>query len=238
MSLLTPHQVRLWLKTSDQPLAQNLFCALKALRAFEVPAPVWLFKPCFIFWSLATSTVATFVRVFWWTPLFKSRCENVGGRLYLYGGLPWICGPVKITIGDDCRISGKTTLTGRGASRAAPTLDIGNNVDLGWQCTVAVGSSIIIEDNVRIAGQCFLAGYPGHPVNADDRAMGLPELDSQAKDIVLKRDVWLGTGVSVLAGVTIGEGTIVGAGSVVTRDLPAGVLAGGNPAQTIRQLGS
>ncbi|WP_328742593.1 hypothetical protein [Flavimobilis rhizosphaerae] len=48
--------------------------------------------------------------------------------------------------------------------------------------------------------------------------------------------MWLGGGVVVCPGVTIGENTVVGAGSVVTRDLPAGVLAVGNPARVVREL--
>ena len=64
----------------------------------------------------------------------------------------------------------------------------------------------------------------------------MPELDSQCGDIVLEDDVWLATNVSVSAGVTIGRGTIVAAGSVVTKDLPAFVLAGGVPARVIRSL--
>ena len=49
-------------------------------------------------------------------------------------------------------------------------------------------------------------------------------------------NVWLGGGVIVLADVTIGEDTVVGAGAVVTRDLPSGVVAVGNPARVIRRL--
>jgi maltose O-acetyltransferase len=50
--------------------------------------------------------------------------------------------------------------------------------------------------------------------------------------------VWLGSGAVVLAGVTIGENTVVGAGAVVTRDLPANVVAVGNPARVVREIGS
>ncbi|SGZ12287.1 Probable maltose O-acetyltransferase [Moritella viscosa] len=94
----------------------------------------------------------------------------------------------------------------------------------------------MIEDNVRLAGQVFLAGYPGHPVDAKERAAGLPDHEHQVGDIILKRDVWLATGVRVMAGVTIGEGTIVATGSIVTSDLPPGVLAGGIPAKVIKSL--
>jgi acetyltransferase-like isoleucine patch superfamily enzyme len=69
-----------------------------------------------------------------------------------------------------------------------------------------------------------------------DRAAGLPDTPDQTGDIVLERDVWLATGVTVLAGVRIGAATVVAAGSVVTRDLPPGVLAAGVPARVIRSL--
>ena len=77
----------------------------------------------------------------------------------------------------------------RTVAKTAPLLRLGHNIDIGWMTTIAVGSRIIIADNVRIAGQCFLAGYPGHPINAQDRAKGLPETDQQVGDIILEKDV-------------------------------------------------
>jgi maltose O-acetyltransferase len=57
-----------------------------------------------------------------------------------------------------------------------------------------------------------------------------------ARPIVIGDNVWLGGGVIVCPGVTIGEDTVVGAGAVVTRDLPANVVAVGNPARVVRHL--
>ncbi len=153
----------------------------------------------------------------------------------LYGGRPMLIGPLAIEIGEGSRISGQTTFTGRGASRQ-PRLVIGSNCDIGWQTTIAVGTEVRIGDNVRIAGRAFLAGYPGHPLDARDRAAGLPDLDRQCGPIILEEDVWLATQVTVSAGVRIGRGTIVAAGSVVTKDLPPFVLAGGVPARILRSL--
>ena len=58
------------------------------------------------------------------------------------------------------------------------------------------------------------------------------------KGIVLEDEVWLGAGVTVLQGVRIGKGSVVAAGAVVTKDVPAGVVAGGIPAKVIRQINS
>ena len=64
----------------------------------------------------------------------------------------------------------------------------------------------------------------------------MPDTEDQVGDIVIENDVWLATGVTVLAGVRIGRGSIVAANSVVTRDLPPGVLAAGAPARVVRHL--
>ena len=117
-----------------------------------------------------------------------------------------------------------------------PQLLVGNNVDIGWQTTIAVGQRIVIGDNVRIAGRAFLFGYSGHPLDAERRARGDGDDAHQTGNIILEKDVWLCTNVCVKHNVTIGEGTIVAAGSVVTHDLPAHVIAAGNPAKVIRHI--
>jgi acetyltransferase-like isoleucine patch superfamily enzyme len=228
--------VKRWVKTSNDPLAiaaKNLHMTAKN---FEVPAVTFVYKPILITHSLISHFVSTLTRVFYWTPLFKTRLSKRSKRLYLYGGMPLVQGNLAIEVGHDCRISGQTTFSGRTSSKQTPQLTIGNNVGIGWQTTIAVGQRIIIGDNVRIAGRGFLAGYPGHPLDPVARAKGLPESDEQVGDIILEQDVWLGSGVSVMKGVTIGTGTIVAAGSVVTHSLPAFVLAAGVPAKVIKSL--
>lgn len=233
MSIIT---LRQWVKHSPSPFAKRIYRLAVLLRLIDFPAPKWLYKPVDLICLGLFNAWATLTRVLWWTPRFKSRLDHCGKGLYLYSGLPFMAGPLQFSVGDHCRISGNTTFTGRTAGRSTPRLSLGNNIDIGWMTTLAVGNEIIIQDNVRIAGQCFLAGYPGHPLNAIDRAKGLPESDEQVGNIVLEQDVWLATGVSVMAGVTIGQGAVIAAGSVVTKDIPANVLAGGAPAKVIRSL--
>ncbi|MBD1390759.1 acyltransferase [Neiella sp. HB171785] len=234
--ILWLEKTRCWLKHSDSSSVQSLVAALKSLRLISLPRCDWLFGSCYAVRNLCLASVGTLARVLWATPLFRSQVIGSCNRLYLYCGIPFVAGKLQIHVGDDCRISGQTTFSGRADPSIEPILYVGNNVDIGWQTTVAVGRRVVLQDNVRIAGQCFLAGYPGHPLDAKQRAAGLPCEQSQVGDIVLQRDVWLATGVKVMAGVTIGAGTVVAAGSVVCSDLPAGVLAAGVPAQVIRQL--
>lgn len=228
--------LKMWIKNGDTPVSRALFSIASRILNIEVPCVPLLHSSVYLLHRSGSNALATIGRVLYWTPLFKSRLKAYGKNLYVYSGMPLLLGSIDITIGDNTRISGVTTFCGRTAGKETPELRIGKNVDIGWQNTLAVGRRIIIGDNVRLAGRVFLAGYPGHPLNAQDRANGLPDTESQVGDIILEDDVWLATGVTVLAGVTIGKGTIVAAGSVVSTDLPAGVLAGGMPAKVIKNL--
>ena len=230
--------LKMWVKSRENILSRALYNSYFLARYIEMPAPKNVFKWVDLFHKSVVSVLQSILRIGYYTPVFKSRCASVGKQFYLYGGIPYTCGPLNMSFGSQCRVSGKTTLTGRCTQRYTPQLKVGDNVDLGWMTTVAVGSKVEIGNNVRIAGQCFLAGYPGHPLNAEKRAMGLPEEDTEVGDIILEDNVWLATGVAVMAGVTIGKNSVIAAGSVVTKDIPDGVLAGGVPARMIRKIHS
>jgi maltose O-acetyltransferase len=90
---------------------------------------------------------------------------------------------------------------------------------------ITIGADVQIGPNVQLL-------TPTHPVEPEPRRAKW----EAAKPIVIGDNVWLGGGAIVLPGVTIGADTVVGAGAVVTRDLPAGVLAVGNPARPVRQV--
>ncbi|WP_426491218.1 sugar O-acetyltransferase [Hymenobacter sp. 102] len=109
--------------------------------------------------------------------------------------------------------------------------DYGYNIQLGrnfyanYNLTVLDCAPVTIGDNVFVAPNVVLS-TAGHPVEVEPRIAGW----EFARPITIGDNVWLGAGVLVLPGVTIGAGTTIGAGSVVTRDIPAGVVAVGNPA--------
>ncbi|RJG42468.1 acyltransferase [Motilimonas pumila] len=236
MTLINMQQAKARLKASHHPLARQCITALKALRGASLPLPKPIAYGTYHLLTASRTLFTNCLRIFIYTPAFSGRVSAQGRGLYLYGGFPFVAGPVDIHLGHDCRISGQTTITGRSQGQQTVRLEIGSNIDIGWQTTIAVGKQVILGNNVRIAGRCFLAGYPGHPLDAKARAQGLSETANQIGDIVLQDDVWLATGVTVMAGVTIGKGTVVAAGSVVTKDLPANVLAAGVPARVIKEI--
>lgn len=226
---------KIWLQTHPDPRYRQLFCWLKSIRSAGLPTPHWFNVGLF---HLVQSVLITFhalMRIVIYTPAFKGRTKQCGQQLYLYGGLPFVSGPLALTIGRQCRISGKTTFSGRVQSKET-MLHIGDNVDIGWQSTIAVGKKIIIEDNVRIASGAFIFGYSGHSLDATQRALGMADDDANVGDITIKRDAWIGTNVTVCPNVTIGQGCIVGTGSVVTHDLPDFTVAVGNPAKIVRYI--
>jgi maltose O-acetyltransferase len=90
---------------------------------------------------------------------------------------------------------------------------------------------ITIGDDVQIGPYVQLL-TPTHPLEPEPRRQKW----EAAEPITIGDNVWLGGGAVVCPGVTIGPDTVVGAGSVVTRDLPAGVLALGAPARVVRPL--
>lgn len=112
-------------------------------------------------------------------------------------------------------------------------IHIGEDSFLNQNTMILDGASVHIGNHVFIAPNC--AFYTaGHPLDICRRNAGL----EYAKPIVVQDHVWIGGNVVVLPGVTIGTGAVIGAGSVVTHDVPAGMLAAGNPCRVIRKLTS
>jgi maltose O-acetyltransferase len=127
---------------------------------------------------------------------------------------------------------------GEGSDVLPPVLcDYGRNVHLGAEVFVNFGAIFLDTCEIRIGCQAligpsvqFLAA--DHPLDADTRRSGW----ESGRPISIGDGAWLGGGVIVLGGVTIGENAVIGAGSVVTRDVPAGVVAAGNPARVLKPI--
>ena len=124
-------------------------------------------------------------------------------------------------------------------------LDYGCNVYLGnvsinFNCTMLDVAPIHIGDNVQI-GPNVSFFTASHPLLAKERNAQFDETGRRytleyGKPITVEDNVWIGGGTIINGGVTIGHDTVIGAGSVVTKDIPAGVVAAGVPCRVIRPL--
>ncbi|MGV6806951.1 MAG: acyltransferase [bacterium] len=152
----------------------------------------------------------------------------------------------RVFIGDDVTIYDKS---------GAGVFKIGNEVSISRGVIMEGGANgeLTIGDGTTIQPDCIFAAYKGQiklgrDVQVAPHCGFYPynhgmEVDTPMKDqplytrggIEIEDDVWLGFGVVVLDNVKIGQGSIIGAGSVVTRDIPAGVVAAGSPARVIKE---
>lgn len=116
-------------------------------------------------------------------------------------------------------------------------VDYGQHIHIGARTFINYGLQAADVAEIRIGEDVQIGPYvqlltPVHPTEPEPRRAKL----EAAKPITIGDNVWLGGGVIVCPGVSIGENTVVGAGSVVVKDLPANVVAVGNPAKPIREL--
>ena len=115
--------------------------------------------------------------------------------------------------------------------------EFGFNIHVGarfwanFDCVMLDGAPITIGDDVLIGPKVGLY-TSNHALDLAERVAGA----CLARPITVGDGVWIAGGVTVLPGVTIGDGAVIGAGSVVTRDVPAGTVAAGNPARVLREI--
>ncbi|RKT31919.1 maltose O-acetyltransferase [Microbacterium sp. AG1240] len=128
---------------------------------------------------------------------------------------------------------------GEGAHINPPLfVDYGENIHVGartfvnYNLTALDVAPIVIGEDCQIGPNVQLL-TPTHPIDPQPRRDKL----EAAQPITIGDNVWLGGGVIVCPGVSIGENSVIGAGSVVTRSIPANVVAVGNPARVIREIG-
>jgi acetyltransferase-like isoleucine patch superfamily enzyme len=133
-----------------------------------------------------------------------------------------------ITLADKVAIHRNVILeTGR---QGYITVGAGSSIHPGCQLKSYI-APILIGEGVMIAANAALYSYdhgiaPDQPIRA--------QLLTAKAPITIRDEAWIGTGAIILSGVTIGEGAVIGAGAVVTKDIPAGAIAAGNPARVIK----
>jgi acetyltransferase-like isoleucine patch superfamily enzyme len=146
----------------------------------------------------------------------------------------------RVKIGNKCIIDGQIS-TETDYSRVT----IGDEVFIGGGSIIDCVCDVTIENNVLISYQCIIQDSDNHSSKLSERKNDVIDWMNNEYhnwDITPKSPVkickgaWLGARVIILKGVTVGEGSIVGAGSVVTKNVPAWTIVGGNPARVIREI--
>lgn len=184
--------------------------------------------------------------------VFALRLGACGGRLFV-GRRPRILFPRRLRVGRNVFIGDDAYISAYGREG----IHLGDDVSLREHAWVQVtsrldepGAGLHIGDQTYIGPRSVLGAGGGIRIGrkvlfgagvqllAEDHAIDaegfVADQGLERRGIVVGDGAWLGNGVIVLDGVTIGEGAVVGAGSVVTRDVPAGAVAAGNPARVLR----
>jgi UDP-2-acetamido-3-amino-2,3-dideoxy-glucuronate N-acetyltransferase len=146
-----------------------------------------------------------------------------------------------VKIGKDVRIFNFVNLYGceiGDGSKVGTFVEIQKNARVGKNCKISshtfICEGVTIEDEVFVGhGVMFINDtYP----RAATKGQLQTEADWTVEPIVIKKGASIGSNATILANVTVGEGAIIGAGSVVTKDVPAGMIAAGNPARVLRRI--
>ncbi|MEO7556160.1 MAG: acyltransferase [Acidimicrobiales bacterium] len=162
------------------------------------------------------------------------RVLRFATRFYRFDGAGTRCalgrnvrfwGSVNIHVGDRSALLDDVIIAGGG------TVRLGSGSSIGEGTVVVSWEAITIGRDVMVAGRCYILD-----VDHSFAALGtaIRDQDIQTSPVRIGDDVWVGAHTVILRGCTIGDGAVIGANSVVTRDIPANVIAAGNPARVIR----
>lgn len=173
-------------------------------------------------------------RFFWYEPLFRSQCEEVGERFFMEQ-LPYLTGRGLIFIGDGVRLSGKPSIGFSNRLEQRPVLKIGDGTFIGHGASFSVAESVTVGRHTLIAGGVAIRDFDGHPLDAQQRRT-MPTPAEGIAPVMIGDDVWIGSGATILKGVTIGDRSVVATQAVVTKDVPPDTVVAGNPARAIKSL--
>ena len=129
-------------------------------------------------------------------------------------------------IGDGCYIEPPFR-----ANFGGKHVHFGHSVYCNFGCTFVDDTHIYVGNNVMF-GPNVVVATAAHPIAPKLREMGL----QYNKSVHIGNNCWIGAGALIMPGISIGENTVIGAGSVVTKDIPANVVAVGNPCKILREI--
>ena len=154
---------------------------------------------------------------------------KITGRVWLER-IEWPARPACVSLGDGAALDRSVTLL---ATNDAVRIEIGPRTYINRHTMLDAAERIEICEQAMIGPFCYITDHD----HAFGTGLAPGETPLVAKPVRIGSRCWLGAHVSILKGVSIGDGTVVGAGSVVTKSLPANVVAAGNPARVFREIG-
>lgn len=110
-------------------------------------------------------------------------------------------------------------------------IEVGDNFFANYNCSIIDVAKVTIGNNVMLAPNVAIY-TAGHPIHPDSRNSAY----EYGIKVTIGSNVWIGGNVVINPGVTIGDNVVIGAGSVVTSDIPANVVAVGNPCRVMKQI--
>ncbi len=157
----------------------------------------------------------------------RARGVEHGSLPYLRGMLPLVTNGGRMVVGDDFHMDGLQFRSHLSTGRDG-VLEIGDRVFVNRGVAIHASERVTIGDNAFIGDLSAIYDSNFHELE--------PGSGVKVAQVRIGRNVWIGRAAIVLPGVTIGDHSVVAAGAVVTRDVPAGQLVGGNPAKPLREL--
>ena len=179
--------------------------------------------------------------------LFIAQCTSVGEGLKFIGRAPIsviLSENGKVVIGKDVTVKSTCRFSVVTHINDTAKIVIGDRVRFGSYSSIRAAKSVTIGDDCMIAPCVRIFDYNSHPVAPFDpadpnrRRNVLETPRNEVRAVEIEENVWVGEHSFIQAGVTIGKNSIVGANSVVTKKMPANVIALGNPARVIMWLRS
>lgn len=166
------------------------------------------------------------------SPMYSNKLVHIYRNVNFKGQLS------NIIIGSHCNISLNLQTINKGE------IEMGNYVYMNSNCRFYIANKLKIGSYCMFGPNVVIWDSDNHPLNVEERhkqALIIPErklnsFNVGGGDISIEDDVWIGMETLILGGVKIGKGSVIAARSVVTKDIPANVLAGGVPARIIKQI--
>lgn len=157
---------------------------------------------------------------------FKPRTASCGKLLRVEKGVRLLKTNGELNIGRKVNLHRYAKLSVYGNAGKKAVLSIGDGTAIGDRTEIHAGERVTIGNDTVISWDCCIMDRDYHKLNSETEV---------TKPVEIGNNVWIGCNVIIVKGVSIGDGAVIAAGSVVTKDVPSGALAGGNPAKIIKE---